>query len=749
MERKLAAILAADVAGYSRLMGADEEGTLTALRAHREMVDGLIAAHRGRVFNTAGDSVIAEFASAVEATLCAVEIQQAIAGRNASVPKDKRLEFRIGINIGDVMAEGGNLFGDGVNVADRVQKLADPGGICVARNVQDHLRNKADLRLEPMGEHQVKNIAAAVSVYRVLVPGAARRPLHQRWMGAVRRHRRVAAAAMLLLAVAIGGLAAWPLLSPPPAGGFPRLAVLPFQDFSGGAAPTHYGEGVAEDLITLLSRFPDLAVVSRNASFAYKGPEISIVSPDESFTLKGKEIDPIEVGRELGVDYIIEGSIQKKGNGLRITAQLIDTQTNEHVWADGYEGADPSSLQDKTTESIVGALGGQYGQIRKHEYGRTKGKALADLDEYGYFLRADEIISPFDNLEDHDRGGVILKEGLEKFPDSALLRVALAWYHFDRMWAYEPPRLAVDLRRAGELGRQALASENPSPMVRCLGHRLMAYIHWYERDFIRAIADAEAAVALSPSDAIQLSFLSRVQLNAGNLGRALEWTKESMRLDPTFHRNTRLLAMIYYLTGEYEKSIDAAKQHELLSRSIPQDALWFMAGSYVRLGRLEEARATAKRMLDESPWATLMMVRGFDFMFGYKDHALLEREMTDLAQAGVPEVPFGYGARTADRLTTEEIKAMIFGHTIRGRDIKTGKAVTDVFSADGAISETGDSGPDTATLLYLDHGLMCHVWKDWGAGCSAIFRNPGGTPEKQNEFTIVYACCEFEFSVIK
>ena len=186
MERKLAAILAADVAGYSRLMEADEEGTLAALRGHREIVDGMIAAHRGRVFNTAGDSVIAEFASAVEATLCAVEIQQEIGRRNEAVPKDKRLEFRIGINIGDVMVEGGNLFGDGVNVADRVQKLAEPGGICIARNVQDHLRNKADLTIEPMGEHQVKNIATPVSVYRVLLPGAARRPLHRRWAAALR-----------------------------------------------------------------------------------------------------------------------------------------------------------------------------------------------------------------------------------------------------------------------------------------------------------------------------------------------------------------------------------------------------------------------------------------------------------------------------------------------------------------------------------------------------------------------------------
>jgi adenylate cyclase len=361
MERKLAAILAADVAGYSRLMGADEEGTLKALRAHREVVDGLIATRRGRIFNSAGDSVIAEFASAVEATLCAVEIQHEINGRNLTVPKEKRLEFRIGINIGDVIAENGNLFGDGVNVADRVQKLAEPGGICVARSVHDHLRNKADLTLESMGEHQVKNIAVPVLVYRVLVPGSARRPLHQRWVPGLRRHRRVAAVTALLILLAAAALAAWPFLNPRPSTDFPRLAVLPFDDFSAGAAPEHYSDGVSEDLITFLSRFPDVTVISRNSSFAYKD----------------KKSDSVKVGRELDVDYVIEGSVQRKDSSLRITAQLIDTHTNVHVWADAYEGGDPSSLQDEAVRRIVGTLSGQTGRIKKHEYTKTKGIAAA------------------------------------------------------------------------------------------------------------------------------------------------------------------------------------------------------------------------------------------------------------------------------------------------------------------------------------------------------------------------------------
>ncbi|HEY7688532.1 MAG TPA: adenylate/guanylate cyclase domain-containing protein, partial [Dongiaceae bacterium] len=617
MERKLAAILAADVAGYSRLMEADEEGTLAALRGHREVADGLIAAHRGRVFNSAGDSVIAEFASAVEATLCAVEIQQEIGRRNAAVPRDKRLEFRIGLNIGDVMVDGGNLFGDGVNVADRVQKLAEPGGICIARNVHDHLRNKADLTLEPMGEHQVKNIAAPVSVYRVLLPGAARRSPIRRWAAALGRRRRLAAAAIVILLIAAGALIAWPLLEPPrpPRTGFPSVAVLPFQDFSGGAADKHYGDGFAEDLITLLSRFPSITVVSRNASFAYKGPDISIVSPEESFTIKGRPIDPMEVGRELGVDYVVEGSVQKKGNGLRITAQLIDTQTNLHVWADGYDGSDPSALQEEAGRKIAVMLASEVGQIRQNEYKRTKGKARAAFDAYDYYLAGHEIYISPPTLEDLDRAGAIWREGLEKFPDSALLRIALAAVHFDRPRDFATPKPAADYRRAAELLREAMSIPNLSPMERWWSAKLMAYIYWYERDFVRAVAMAEEAVKLSPYSADTLSFLARLQLATGNLPRGIEWIRESTRLDPDLARNTRLLAWAYYLTGEYEKSIEAAKTHELLSRNFAGDAVYYMAASQVRLGRLDEARATVSGLIAREPWQTQITIRTYDLAF--------------------------------------------------------------------------------------------------------------------------------------
>ena len=260
-----------------------------------------------------------------------------------------------------------------------------------------------------------------------------------------------------------------------------------------------------------MSRFPDLTVVSRNASFRYKG----------------KEVDLAQVGRDLKADYVIEGSVQKRGGGLRINAQLIDPQTNAHVWAEGYDGNDPSVLQDETVGKVVVALASQDGAIRQNEYLETKDKAKDDFDEYDYFLSGDEIELRFESIEEHDRAGAIWQEGLEKFPYSTLLKVSLAWYRFNRPLNFQTDKPFGD-RRAGELARDALAGQNLFSSVRWRGHMLVAYVDWFDGNFIKAVAAAEAAVALAPYDANTLSFLSRVQIASGNTSRGLEWVQELM-----------------------------------------------------------------------------------------------------------------------------------------------------------------------------------------------------------------------------
>ncbi len=334
--RRLAAILAADVAGYSRLMGADEEGTLERLKAlRRELLDPKIAEHKGRIVKTTGDGLLVEFASVVDAVRCAVEVQQAMPERDTGVAADNRIELRIGINLGDMIVGGDDLYGDGINIAARIEALTDAGGVFVSNTVHDHVRDRLPFVFEDLGEQQVKNIARPVRVYRIPIADMA---------------------------------AAKPSLALPDK---PSLAVLPFQNLSGDREQEYFVDGVVEEIITAISRLPWLFVIARNSSFAYKG----------------KSPDLRQVGRELGVRYVLEGSVRKAGNRVRITAQLIETTTGAHIWADRFDGAldDIFELQDQVASSVVGAI---EPKLRQSEIERAGRKPTANLDAWDLYLRA-------------------------------------------------------------------------------------------------------------------------------------------------------------------------------------------------------------------------------------------------------------------------------------------------------------------------------------------------------------------------
>jgi adenylate cyclase len=336
VERRLAAILAADVAGYSRLMGEDEEGTHTALIAlRREVADPKIAEHRGRLVKTTGDGLLVEFASVVDAVRCAVEWQRAMALRNEEMPEERRIEFRIGINLGDIIIEADDIYGDGVNVAARLEALAEPGGICVSRVVRDQVRDKVVFGFEDLGEQQVKNIARPVRVYRIPSAETAR--------------------------------AQAPLALPDK----PSLAVLPFQNMTGDPEQDYFVDGIVEEITTAISRLPWLFVIARNSSFTYKG----------------RAVDVKQVARELGVRYVLEGSVRKAQNRVRITGQLIDTATGAHIWADCFDGAldDIFELQDQVASSVVGAI---EPKLRQSEIQRASRKPTDSLDAYDLYLRA-------------------------------------------------------------------------------------------------------------------------------------------------------------------------------------------------------------------------------------------------------------------------------------------------------------------------------------------------------------------------
>ena len=355
MERKLAAILAADVVGYSRLMEQDEARTFERLKAHRiELVEPEIAAHHGCVFKLMGDGLLAEFGSVVDAVECAVSVQRGMAERNAGEPEDHRIDIRIGINLGEVIVEGTDRHGEGVNIAARLQQLADPGGICVSGKVANEVEKKLAFGFEPMGEQKVKNISDPIPVYRVKLDGVRAPAERKPAKSALSDWARPIAAAMVLLAgVAAAGWSGF-VRSPTShvAGArVPSIAVLPFDDLSADKSLGYLGDGVSEDIISMLSRFPDLSVVARNSSFVYKG----------------KPVDMRQIGRDLNVGYALEGSVRKDADQIRIIAQLIDTQTGNHVWAERYDksGKDPLALQDEVTGRIVGAMTGETGQIKR------------------------------------------------------------------------------------------------------------------------------------------------------------------------------------------------------------------------------------------------------------------------------------------------------------------------------------------------------------------------------------------------
>jgi len=374
LDRRLAAIMAVDVVGYSRLVGVDEAGTLARVKAHRvELAEPLIGEHHGRVVKLTGDGALAEFGSAVDAVECAVAIQAGVAKREATESDERRIRYRIGINIGDIVLEDGDIFGEGVNVAARLEALADPGGICVSRTVYNHVRNKVGLTFESMGEHKVKNIAEPIEIFRVVANGtetAARlRPLRS---GARMTHWLMPTVAALLLLVFIGGLwHFWP--SAPPPKGRPAIAVLPFENLGGDEATGRLADGITEDIITDLARFRDLDVIARNSTEVYKG----------------RPVDVRQVGNDLNVGYVLEGSIQRQGDSMRVTGQLIDSGTGAHVWSDRWDRptADVFAVQTEVAEQVAAALGGDLtmGQITRAEVQRAKRLRPNDLTAYDYF----------------------------------------------------------------------------------------------------------------------------------------------------------------------------------------------------------------------------------------------------------------------------------------------------------------------------------------------------------------------------
>jgi TolB-like protein len=560
-QRRLAAILAADVAGYSRLMGADEEGTLAQLKAHRrDLVDPKINEHRGRIVKTIGDGILVEFASVVDALRCATEIQHGMAERNTDIPSAGRIEFRVGINVGDIIIDGNDIYGDGVNVAARLEGLAEPGGICVSGRVQEDVRGKLDVPSEDGGEQRLKNIAWPVRVF----------------------HLRRAASSP--------GLA--PVLAIPDR---PSIAVLPFQNMSGDAEQEYFADGMVEDVITALSRFKELFVIARNSTFAYKG----------------RAVDAKQIGRELGVRYLLEGSVRRSANRVRITGQLIDASTGVHLWAERFDGAleDVFDLQDRVTESVVGAL---LPTLRRAEIERARRKPPASLDAYDYLLRSMPHLVANTPGEVGEAIG-LLTMALRLDPDYAYAHALMAnaqaqiYRSATGGQRQEAQEIATHhARRAIALGADdSLTLANAGFILLIVG-----------QDAAAARIALETAVALNPNSATALAFSSLVLAVTGEPAAAIDHALKALRLsplDPLGYLPYMGITIARLMLDESQAAATAARRAIEINPRFPMAYAWLIVAECA-CGNKAAAEAQLQRLLELLPGLLPDALAGlFDF----------------------------------------------------------------------------------------------------------------------------------------
>ena len=541
VDRRLAAILAADVAGYSRLMGANEEGTLARLNEHlRILIDPTIHEHRGRIVKTTGDGLLSEFASVVEAVRCAVAIQRGMAERNVAVPPEERIEFRIGVNVGDIIIEGPDIFGDGVNVAARLQALAEPGGICVSGRVQEDVQGKMDIALVDWGEHKLKNIARPVRAYRLRVDGRSGAPL-------TRGRAGLLAAMAVTLALAAGSLwlsvtSEWKLIGPlftgneftrnVELGAKPAIAVLPFQNQNTDPERDHFADGLTQDIINALGRFSALTVISWNAVFPYKN----------------KPARPGEIARNLAVRYQVEGSVRHIGDRLRVAAQLVDAG-GRVLWSARFDEAliDIFALQDKITSQIAGALAIGVTQIEQR---RVLAKPTESLAAYDYVLRARPALQR-PTRANNAEARALLRRAIELDPNYAAAYAALAeTYHLATSMGWAESPIAF-LARAEELAVKALSLDDSEVRARVvLGH-----IHLFRQRYREAQAEIDRALTINPNDAQGLAGRGTILLWLGQTDAAIEALEQAQRIDPELNGVDRFaLSLAYYLRRRLPRS---------------------------------------------------------------------------------------------------------------------------------------------------------------------------------------------------
>jgi len=580
VQRRLVAIMATDVVGYSRLMHEDEAGTLHTLKELRKtVIDPVIAEHQGRVVKLMGDGSLVEFASIVDAVECAVKVQRRMAERNSELPDNKLIVFRVGVNLGDVIIDGDDIYGDGVNVAARLEGLADPGGICISGTVYDHVKGKLDAGFDDFGLQRVKNIAEPVRTYRVTPASISTAPSHS-------------------------------LTAPIK----PSIAVLPFENMSDSKDQEYFSDGITEDLTTALSRFDWIFVIARNSAFTYKG----------------EAVDVKRVHRELGVRYVLEGSVRRVNDRVRINAQLIDAEIDRHVWAQRYDRNmdDVFALQDDIVASIATTVGPE---ITFAEIERTRGKRPDDLDAWELYLRA---IAAYHRMtkDDVDAGIADLKKSIDIDPEfaNAYALLGLCHAHIGMRGWVKPTRQAFEDAR--HFSEKAVRLMPASPET----NQALAFVLAITGEAEQAITVAQHAIDLNPNFAEAYSVLGHALIFCGQIEKGLIACQRAERGSPRDSRGTWLydaMGHAYFFLGDYDKAIEVSK------RGLHQDpslfgALVTLACTYARLGRKEEARHYINELQRHIPRYSLSALRKNPM---FVDAGLIETLIDSMRLAGLPE----------------------------------------------------------------------------------------------------------------
>jgi len=585
VERRLAAVLAADVAGYSRLMGADEEGTLARLKAVRKsLIDPAIASHRGRIVKTTGDGMLVEFASAVDAVRSAVEVQRSIAEQNAAVPQDQRIEFRIGIHVGDIIIDDNDIFGDGVNIAARLEGIAEPGGVCMSDDAYRQVRGKVEISCDDIGPQPLKNIAEPMQAWRVRLTGQTPSAVQS--------------------GSAVGQPQALPLPDKP------SIAVLPFQNMSGDPEQEHFCDGLVEDITTTLSKLAGLRVIARNSSFVYRG----------------RSVDVREAAKQLGVRYVLEGSVRKSGNRIRVTAQLIDAKDGTHLWAERYDRAidDIFAIQDEIT--LVLATEMQV-KLTEGEQARLRYTTTSNVEAWTYWVQG---LSHYRQVTKEKMGSARLcwEKALALDPTSAPLNAMLGFIHSaDARFGWWDDRETA-LGKARACADRALEIDPANADA----HITSSLILLMQRRYDEAVADARKAVQLAPGSADTAEFASHVLAPSGHPEEAVALCEKAISLSPNYPAvYLGILGNAYRLSGRTDDAIAAFKAYHARS---PGFGLTDLVITYQEIGQPEEARRTAEHLMMARPNFTI--AAWLKTQFARRDAARVEADTEALRAAGLP-----------------------------------------------------------------------------------------------------------------